>query len=385
MPGPWEKFQSPSQESSAAPWEKFKKAKPQPVIAPPSEIKASANPMMDFALAATSGMLRGGPLMGLFGESSKQAGEAVERGAYRAGGAVTDAAAPHTSPETAAKLGFAANVGVQSIPMLLGGEMAKVASPAIKPAARSLMQSALKPTYEHQKSGKAAQAIETMLKEGVNVSKGGVTKMRDLIDVLGDDVAQQIANSKAMVNKARVGQELKDVVEKFKNQVNPQADLATIKKAWENFANHPLLKGKIEMPVQTAQQLKQGSYRALGDKAYGMGLKPEAEKEAQKALVRGLRKEIGKAVPGVEKPLAREAELINAAKIAQRRVLMDANKNPLGLGWLAQPWMIPFWMWDRSPAAKSVTARLLYSDQLPATAARLGIGGAMIPTGQPED
>jgi hypothetical protein len=381
MAGPWEKYKPA--ESNSGPWEQFKASTPEKgVQAPPPD------PMMRLGLAAARGLFSGNPLMSIFGEGAKQTDEAVKGVAYKAGGAVTDLAAGNVEPETAAKLGFATNVGIQYLPSLLLGQASKSAgAPAMKTGARTLMQSALKPTMEQHRTGKAVKAIETMLKENVNVSKGGVEKMQKLIDQLGDDVAKEIAGSKAMVNKAKVGQELREVVEKFKNQVNPQSDLATIRKAWENFANHPLLKGKIEFPVQTAQALKQGSYRALGDKAYGMGLKPEAEREAQKALVRGLRKEIGSAVPAIEKPLAREAELINAAKVAQRRVLMDANKNPLGLGWLAQPWMMPFWMWDRSPIAKSLVARGLYqgAEQIPATAGQLGGVPLGMMMGAPEE
>jgi hypothetical protein len=55
----------------------------------------------------------------------------------------------------------------------------------------------------------------------------------------------------------------------------------------------------------------------------------------------------------VQEPLSKEAEIIRALKIAERRAAVDANKNPIGLGWIGQPWMVPFWMWDRSALGES--------------------------------
>jgi len=99
-----------------------------------------------------------------------------------------------------------------------------------------------------------------------------------------------------------------------------------------------------------------------------------------------LKEEIAAAEPSVVPLNARQSDLINAIKIAQNRVLMDSNKNPLGLGAL-NPFTLPIWMWDRSPVAKSLTARALYSgsEQIPATAARLGIAGAVSPSGLYQD
>jgi hypothetical protein len=344
-------------------------------------IKAHTGPLMEAALAASRGLFTGGPLMGLFGESSKQFERTVEKAAYKTGGAVTDMAANVVAPETAAKAGFATNVGIQALPALLGGEMAKSATSLFRPASRTLMQSAVKPTLEQLRTGKAGRAIETMLQEGVGPTQGGLNTMKARIADLNDEISSLIQNSPATVDKKVVAGYLNDAIQKFEKQVTPGSDVKAIQAAWDEFLAHPMLGDKI--PVQTAQQLKQGTYKALGDKSFGE-LKG-ASVEAQKTLARGLKEEISKAVPEVASLNKREGDIINALKVAERRVLMDANKNPVGLGWLAQPWMIPFWMWDRSPGAKAATARMLYSDQLPANAARAGGGYLMMPSGQPED
>lgn len=343
----------------------------------------------DVGTTALAGMFsgRGSPLAGAMNALTDRSGELQREVAYNAGGAVTDVASNlGASPETAAKLGFGANVATQAAPTLLAGELAKKAfGPSMREGGRTLMQSALKPTLNNLKSGKAAKAIETMLQEGYSPTKGGVDAMKARISDLNDEIAEAIKNSPATVDKGKVAAHLNDTLKKFETQVNPTADVNAIQNAWTEFLSHPLLSGKKDMPVQLAQQMKQGTYKALGEKAYGE--QKGAAAEAQKALARGLKEEISQAVPGVAAKNKMESDLINAAKIAERRVLMDANKNPLGLGWLAQPWMIPFWMWDRSPAAKGLTARALYSgsEQIPATLTRAGVGALMSQTGLPQD
>jgi hypothetical protein len=337
---------------------------------------------------ALKGMFSGaGPMAGAMNSLTDLSGDVSRQVAYDAGGRVTDLATQAgASPETAAKFGFAANVGTQAVPTLLAGEVAKKAfGPSMREGGRALMQSAVKPTLEQLRTGKAARAINTMLEEGYSPTKGGVDAMKARIADLNDEIADAIKNSPATVDKGQVASYLNDTLKKFEKQVNPTADVNAIQNAWTEFLSHPMLAGQKDIPVQLAQQMKQGTYKALGDKSFGE-LKG-ASTEAQKTLARGLKEEISKVVPEVAGKNKLESELINAAKVAERRVLMDANKNPLGLGWLAQPWMIPFWMWDRSPGAKALTARALYSgsEQIPATLARGGVGALMSQTGLPPE
>lgn len=357
--------------------------------APRTMAGALGDAYKDLGTTALRGMFsgRGGPLAGMGNAFADRSGELQKDVAYDAGGVATDIATKvGASPETAAKVGFATNVGVQAAPSLLAGEVAKkVFGPSMREGGRTLMQSAVKPTLEQLRTGKAARAINTMLEEGYSPTSGGVDAMKSKIADLNDEIAQAIASSPATVDKGKVAAYLNDTLQKFEKQVNPTADVNAIQNAWTEFLSHPMLSGKQDIPVQLAQQMKQGTYKALGDKSFGE-LKG-ATTEAQKTLARGLKEEISKAVPQVAGMNKRESDLINAAKVAERRVLMDANKNPLGLGWLAQPWMIPFWMWDRSPGAKGLTARALYSgsEQIPATLARGGVGALMSQTGLPQE
>ena len=330
------------------------------------------------------GFLAGGPLgatLSGINEATSTANEAVTSGAYEAGGKVTDVAAGMgASPEVAAGAGYATNVGLQAVPALIAGKMATTAAPAMEGGAKSLMRSTLKPILKDAKTGKAAQAIDTLLNEGVNVTPGGLRVLRDKIDDLNRQIADQIRNSTATVDKRAVYGPIKEALDTFKMQVNPNADVATIKAAWNEFLNHPLTTakepaanaslqawqkyidqlGNTGIPVQVAQEMKQATYRALGSKSYGE-LKG-AETEAQKAIARGLKDEIAKAVPDISKLNAKDSELLNALNVTERRVMVSLNKNPGGLAWLARnPQAWAAFMADKSELFKSLLARAMYS------------------------
>lgn len=287
---------------------------------------------------------------------------AFEQAPYEAGAKVTDLTG---SPA----LGYATNVSLQALPMAFGGEAVK-GGVALKDIGRELMQSALKPTIKQLKSGDAATAIDTMLENGFSATKGGVAQIKAKIAELNAQIADAIASSGATISRGDVGQRLMTTLEKFSKQVNPEADMAAVRRAWEEFKNHPLLKGQSDIPVQLAQELKQGTYKQLSKKYGQMG---NAEVEAQKGLARGLKEGIAEAVPEVAGLNAKESDLIKTLNVAERRALMDLNKNPIGLSWLAHnPATFAAFMADKSALFKSLAARMLYSgsDQIPAAAAR---------------
>ncbi len=228
-----------------------------------------------------------------------------------------------------------------------------------------LMQSVVKPILPDLKSGDAKRALITMLDEGVNGTMGGMDKTNQLARSLDDKVKEAVANSTATVNVPTVGGSLRRNWDNAVNQVNPEADMAAVRGSWDEFRNSPQVRGKVDIPVQLAQALKQGTYRALGNKSYGeIG---SASTEAQKALASGLRKGVINAVPEVAAPLSREADLMNVLSVAERRALQEANKNPQGLAALRvdnpMAWM--GFMADKSALIKSMLARALYSSADP--------------------
>ena len=112
------------------------------------------------------------------------------------------------------------------------------------------------------------------------------------------------------------------------------------------------------IPVQVAQKIKQGTTRKI-DKAYGE--MSDADREAQKAVARGMRESVSKAVPEVVPLNAEESELLNVLDVAEKHALMEANKNIGGMAWIAHnPAGWAAFMADRSAAFKSLAARVAH-------------------------
>lgn len=300
--------------------------------------------------------------LGKQGDTMESIRQFVDTAPYRAGGAVTDITG---SPA----LGTGANALLELAPFAIGGgELGKLGSPTIQRWGRQLMQSALKPAKADLKSGDAAKAIQTLLDEGVNVTEGGVAKLTDKINSLDDSLTSAIAGSKAKLQKTDMLQSLKDVLAEYRQGTLAADTLPKIRDVARKLIDHPLLRGTDEMTVQLAQDMKRQNYRELGDKAFGLGLRPQAERDALKAVTRDLRAGIEQAVPEAASINAEMGPLINARDIAQDRVLMSANKNPISFGafGVMNPKAAALWMADRSELIKSLLARLLHSGVAPA-------------------
>ena len=324
--------------------------------------------------ALANGVLRAAPLLARAGVSAPavaDAAAALSSGGFRVGGATglkglamrglggAATGAVSSGMVDPKNTGMGAIVG-GALPGVVkaGGELGSMAASGMSAGARRLMQSALKPTIAQRKSGDAAAAVEVMLQNGINPSVGGVGKLRDLIDVLNDQVKDKIANSGASVSKQKVVGALSDVEKQFGNQVSPTADLAAIRGTADDFINHPNFVGDA-IPVQAAQAMKQGTYKVLSKKFGQMG---SADTEAQKALARGLKEQIADAVPGIAGLNAQESQMIRALDVVERRALMDLNKNPVGLAALAHsPTAWAAMMADKSALFKSLSARMLES------------------------
>jgi hypothetical protein len=120
------------------------------------------------------------------------------------------------------------------------------------------------------------------------------------------------------------------------------------------------------MSVQRAQELKQGTYSAIGDRAYGETR--GAALEAEKALARGLKEGIEAAHPQVRDMNRLEGDLIKAREVIARRVATAANRDMAGIGWItSNPKTFIAFLLDRSPAVKSMLARGLYQSAARAT------------------
>lgn len=289
----------------------------------------------------------------------------LNKAAYNAGGKVTDVMANMgASPNVAAGAGFATNIGIQSIPVVAGGAIGKMFQPLMESGAKSLMQSALKPSIKDLKSGKAQEAIGTMLDEGINVTHGGMAKLKNMIEGLNSKIESSIQGSSASIDKSVVGSKIQDVVNRIeRTNPTPQDALKDVEKVYTQFMQNGLIPKSI--PVTQAQELKQGIYQVLRDK---YGTLSSDTVEAQKALARGFKEGIAQAVPEIASLNAQESKLINALNVAERRVLLEGNKNPMGMALLAKnPSAWAAFMADKSPLFKSLVARMMKSGEIPAT------------------
>ena len=256
---------------------------------------------------------------------------------------VLNAGAKYTNPVNAVT-GIAGKAGVA------------LSDKVMKPVARRFMQSAVKPTIEQLRKGDAGVAIDTLLKYGINPSEKGVQSLRGRVDDINSQISGKIAASNATVNKSDVLSYLIDPTKRFSNQVSPTSDLNAISGVAQDFVNHPGFPGNT-IPVQAAQALKQGTYKSLSGKYGEVG---SASTEAQKALARGLKDQVGKAIPDVIPLNAEESNLLRTLKVTERRALMELNKNPVGLSALASnPVGFAAFMADRSSAFKALTARMI--------------------------
>ena len=342
----------------------------QPQQAQSAPMQAGFDPM-----SIRNSPIAGGPLMALFGEASKSFEKDVAKGAYAGGGAVTDFATQKgASPEVAAGAGYATNVGIRAIPSLAGAVAGKLVEPVTRNApvvgSRALMQSVLKPSSKDLASGDASKAIETFLNRGYSGTAGGVSKMRQVVSALSKDVDDIVAATPGNVDKNLVRAEVLEQLKKFRAQVNPNSDVDAVLKSWNEFKKTV----PSNIPIQRAQEIKQGTYKILADKYSHLGtVGDEAGTQTQMAMARGLRKGIEGAAPAVVPKNKEMAELINAIEIGERRSGIAGNRDIAGIAWLAEnPLAAAGSLADRSPWIKSLLARYMHSG-MPATGA---MGGA---------
>ena len=293
--------------------------------------------------------------------------KAMDKLAYDAGGKVTDVASNlGASPEIAAGAGTVANLGVQSIPMLIGGGSGSALESVGKAVGRGLMQSAIKPTIGDLQKGKAQRAIDFMLKEGINPTEGGIAGLRQEGMAIAKQVEDVLKNSNAMVTSAETQNRLLKLVGELESGTLGAQRSKEVMGVLKSFLEHKNVVGGANMTVQNAQKMKQLNYRELDDAAYGIGVKPAAEAQALKDLTNTLKTQIEKAAPEVKGLNERGSEIWNAIKVAERRSLLEGNKNPAPLGTsfalAAHNPGLTLGMWLNSSAwGKSMIARGVYS------------------------
>ena len=227
----------------------------------------------------------------------------------------------------------------------------------LQSGAQKLMLNALKPTIKQQASGAAEIAARQLLERDLSPNAKGVMAINARIAELQGEIASTIGGSKSVISKQAVLDRLISVRDRFMKTANPESDVAAINAAAAGFAEHPLIPGET-LPVQLAQDIKQGTYSELRKKYGELG---SAQTESQKALARGLKEEIASVEPAVIPLNAEESTLLKTLDVVERRQFLEMNKDPVPLtGDLRNPAAWAAITADKSSAFKSLVARLMY-------------------------
>lgn len=308
--------------------------------------------------------------------------ESIAQAPYNLGAKVTDLASQYLPPSGAAAVGTAANLGLNAVPIMMGGGMGKAVAPLMESGAKNLMQRAIKPLVGDLERGKVEPAIQTMLEQGFSPTNAGVKAMRDKASGYSDQVSGILDRSNKVIDVNPADQNLAALADRLRAGTMGARKIEDAQGVSRALHEHPSVEAGT-MSVQDAQSMKQANYRDIGDNAYGLAVKEKTERDALKALTAALRKGIERAEPEVGPLNAKAGELINAAKVSQRRALMEGNKDPLSLGTsIAAAVHNPaaaLGMWaNSSSAAKAMLARMLYSSKGGAEGAgqMSGAGGA---------
>lgn len=216
-------------------------------------------------------------------------------------------------------------------------------------------ESALKPSTALSPAERAA-AIDTGLKQGIPISKGGLEKLNDQIETLNQAIKDEISKDpNRPIDPNKVATRADAAKARFVTQVNAQPDLTAIEASRQQFLNEqgqtpgtpaqptgvldaqgkPIMSpaqpptAAPPMSAADAQAMKQGTYRVLKGK---FGEQGSASVEAQKSLARGLKEEIASAFPEIGKLNADESRLLELQPLLERAVNRISNHQAMGLG-----------------------------------------------------
>ena len=208
----------------------------------------------------------------------------------------------------AAKLTNAAEFASKAADMTSPLSVVRNTAGRLIPSPERVYQSALKASTTLSPEERA-RVLSAGVKERIPITKGGLEKANAKIEDLGAKVRAVLATAEKegkTIDPWNVAAEAEGfVVPRFANQVAPTSDLAHIEgKLWDFLQTH----GKGPMSPTKAQDIKQGTYRAQGKRAYDKQQGPDVE--AEKALAAGIRKEQERIAPQVKGLNSRQGALL---------------------------------------------------------------------------
>ena len=331
---------------------------------------------VNWEMAPTFGAMVGGIGGGLLG------GPPGALGGAALGGAMGKGAANYMT-------GGATNAGDAVLQAVVEGgkqaiwELPGVALSAVsRPAARRLMQSALKPSNELVKSGSNLQppvrtkgdAAERVLAASnrdvtgrrvgfpLAPTRASIEKVQGAIDGINDSIQRVLdaagrgpGGMRVNIRRALAGP-YNELAQKTMLQGHPGDDLAVVNQKYGAALEHPLAINGELFPAD-AQRIKTGTYATLRKKYGEMG---DAAVQSEKATARGYKQDIANVAPEVAALNLGESELIFVEKALQGANNRVGNNDPFGFA-NAAPTTKRFWMAlaDRSPVVKSYLARVI--------------------------
>lgn len=224
-------------------------------------------------------------------------------------------------------------------------------------AAKALQDAWKLKTFEQQQKGLAHGGG---IKSSVGQPEG-----QPYINVGGIGAKEKISPSAYPVRgMPRIAGKYTEQIERVPEGASGYKDAMSVyqaRKAEAEVARSKLPEAKAKegtISVQQAQALKQGTYKQLAKKYGQLG---SADVEAQKAIARGLKEQVAENVPAVVPLNLEESKLFNVLDVAERKIVTEANKNPMGLAALRvdDPKAWAAFMADRSASAKSLLARIM--------------------------
>lgn len=305
----------------------------------------------------------------------------IDRGIYEAGGRVTDKLTElGASPEVAAAGGGLTNFGLQAATTMIGGGGGKALEPAAKVAGQALMRQALKPGATAIKNGTAERAINSMLEEGISVSKGGREKAAQKIEDLKTIVDDLTSRSNGSANIIDALKPARELIERYKHGGTDYAEkIKNVQDEVAKLLDHPDVRQQLRIPVATANQIKRGLYQEIGDPAFKTGIKSGSVKEAKDALAHGLNEQVVKFVPEAKAINKHMGDLIEARKFLDSRLARQSASNMLSPWTLLlathNPKLAALHAAQYYPQTSSALARLLYSGGLES---KLGAGAGAL-------
>lgn len=170
--------------------------------------------------------------------------------------------------------------------------------------------------------------IRTAIAESITPDIKGYQKLKGVVKSLNDDVALIIddaAKSGATVDATNVIAKVDALKSFYSNAIDAPKYLTALDDIKQTFLNaHGLT-----IPIDKAQKIKQTTYKLISD---SYGELSSVEREAHKAIARGIKDEIYSAFPDLVALNKRESALLALEDAIERASSRIQNWNILGLG-----------------------------------------------------